>query len=133
MIHLRRSSLPATPWSSPFVLMVVVFIVQIYVMIFLRAVSLPALQGDFLVYQWLIAFWTGDGALKRGLPFELMKTNMLLVVYLWAMCRTLHPRREAAQRLGLVGAAVLLAILQLAWARSYELARPRFVLLPLPM
>jgi len=134
MRALRRSRLPPTPWCPPFVLTMVVVIVQFYVLIFLRCVSLPVLQGDFLRSQWFISLWTGDGALDRGLPFELMKINLLLVVYLWVMCRTLHPRREAAQRLGLVGAAVVLVVLQLAWAESYALARPRFgTLVPVDM
>lgn len=111
--------------------MMVVFIVEIYVGLYLRAVSLPVLQGDFLAYQWFIGFWTGDGALTRGLPFELMKINLLLAVYLWVTCRALHPRRERVQRLGLVGAASVLLLLQLFWAMSYELAWPRFDLLPL--
>lgn len=133
MIRLRRESLPATPWSPPFVLMMVVFIVQLYLLIFLRLVSIPALQGDFISYRWFIAFWTGDGALSRGLPFELMRINILLVVYLWATYRTLVPGREAVQRWGLVGAAVVLAVLQLLWVRSYALAGPSFTLLPIPM
>jgi hypothetical protein len=111
----------------------VVVIVQVYVLIFVRCVSL-GLEWDYVRFQWFVFFWVGDGALDRGLPFELMKINVLLAAYLGVMCRTLHPRREAAQRLGLVGAAVVLAMLQLAWAASYELLTwPRFNLVPLPM
>ena len=133
MIHLRRPRLPATTWTPPFVLVLVALMVQIYVLIFVGCVSLPVLQGDFVRSQWFMGFWTAEGALKRGLPFGLMMINILLVVYLWATCRALDRRRGVAQRLGHLGAAVVLAILQLLWAKSYDLARPRFTLIPFPM
>jgi hypothetical protein len=133
MIHRPRASLPTTPWSPPFVLFLVVAMVQIYLLIFLRLVSLPALAGDFLAHQWLYNFLTAGGSLARALPFELMKINLLLAVYLWAMSRTMDPRRKAVQRLSLLGAAVLLVVLQLAWAGSYEVVRPRFDLVPVSL
>lgn len=133
MIHRRRSSLPPTPWSPPFVLVLVVAVVQIYLLIFVRLVSIPAVQGEFLAYQWLYHFLTAGGSLARALPFELMKINLLLAAYLWVMSRTMDPRREAVRRLGLLGAAAILAALQLAWAGTYEVIRPRFDLVPVSL
>lgn len=131
MIHLGRIRLPATAWTPPFVLALVVGIVETYLLIFFQFAKSGGGADSFIRYQWLMGLWTGGGALERGLPFELMKINLLLGVYLWLMSRTMHPRYEAIHRLGLVVGALVLVALQILLATVGGLPQPDFVLIPI--
>lgn len=132
MIHLGRIRLPVTAWTPPFVLALVVAIVEIYLLIFFQFMKTGG-GPDFLRYQSLAVFWTAGGALEGGLPFELMKINLLLGVYLWLMSRTMHPRRDAIHRWGLIVGALVLVALQILLARACELPQPDFVLIPIEL
>lgn len=129
MILLGRARLPRTAWTPPFVLALVVAHVEVYLLVFFQFMKLGSGTDNYLRYQWFLEFWTGGGALEHGLPFEFMKVNLLLGVYLWLMSRTLHPRGEAIHRQGLIVAALVVVALQISLARSCEVPRPDFELI----
>lgn len=133
MIHLGRIRLPATAWTPPFVLALVVAIVELYLLIFLQFAKSGGGVDSFPRYQWLLAMWTGGGELERGLPFEFMKINLLLGIHLWLMSRTISPRRDAVHRLGLIIAALVIVALQILLAMSSDLPAPDFVLIPIEL
>lgn len=131
--HLGRIRLPATAWTPPFVLALVVAIVELYLLVFLQFAKSGGGADSFPRYQWLLEMWTGGGELERGLPFEFMKVNLLLGVHLWLMSRAMSSRHEAVHRLGLILAALVIVALQILLAMSSDLPAPDFVLIPIEL
>lgn len=122
MTHLGRIRLPATAWTPPLVLALVVAIVEFYLLIFFHLVVSGGRPDDFLRHQSMVAFSTGEGALPRGLLYEFMKLNLFLGIYIWLMSRTLDPRR----RLGLLIASLVLALMQVLLFLSSNLPTTDF-------
>lgn len=131
MIHLGRIRLPATAWTPPFVLALVVAIVEFYLLVFMYLVG--SVGERWHRYLWFRDFLTAGGALERGLPFEFMKINLFLGVYLWLMSRTPHPRREAIHRRGLLIAALVLVLMQILLFLSSDLGTADFTLIPIDL
>lgn len=129
MIHLGRILLPRTAWTPPFVLALVVATVEIYLILYLLLVHTGGAIDSFLRYQLYSELVAGGEALEHGLPYEFMKLNLVLGLYLWLMSRTLRTRHDAIHRLGLIGAALVLVSLQILLAKCYALIQPSFELI----
>jgi hypothetical protein len=111
-------------WTPTFALILVVATVEIHLLLYLLLSGWSA-RGNFLLFQGFYDFWTSGGGLGRGLPFEVMKLNVLVALYAWVSSRGCPARLH---RFALVGAGLLLVALQLGLFVSYEIAEPRFVL-----
>jgi hypothetical protein len=114
---------PVLAWSSTFAFILVVVIVELYVLVFLALMGSNSPRPHSYGADWLISLWTGGGQLPRGFPLEIMRLNVLLVVYIWLMSRTLDPIREWIHRLALIGSALALLAMQFLFARYYDLLR----------
>lgn len=110
-------------------LTLVVAIVEIYLLIYLLLVHPGGADHNFLRYLQYGELLAGGDALEHGLPYEFMKLNLVLGLYLWLMSRTLRTRHDAIHRLGLIVAALVLVSLQILLAKCYALIQPSFELI----